>query len=489
QTLWSLNNLAHCLKSMGRPGEALPLYEQDLKACRRVLGEEHPDTLTSRNNMATCLDSLGRPDKALPLFRQVVEARQRVLGETHPESLSSLNNLALCLKSLGRSRDARKAWNSLVELLCRQPQISSTWIKTLNNTSNALCDMIQQDDYPDWPVTFHNLAQALNKVLDLQDPRQLAAMRPTVSRFYENYLSLCLHRCPDQVPEAFAGMQGRKLAALILEEIDHANVSSESLLGQYLAVRLKLRQLALGLQVLSRDGPQADGLSSQVKTPQNKEKPIEIDSYALTPEGNGWAEYLEADKQYDKLHAALLDENPQFGLAAKVLQPTLGELQGKLDPDTALVFLFRFEAGDVLFYVAFIIQSDSTRDELLWLLNKACAINLKYTKQWEQASGHPSRFDEKIFNKPESVSSETEMQQSLSAAKDANYEPVETVLDLLTTALNEGLWQPLQAVLPNVRRIHLVTHAELHLLPYELACPKQWTVSTYPGFVYYYLLN
>ena len=52
--------MASCLNALGRAGEALPLHEQALEARKRVLGEDHSDTLTSLNSLANCLSELGR---------------------------------------------------------------------------------------------------------------------------------------------------------------------------------------------------------------------------------------------------------------------------------------------------------------------------------------------------------------------------------------------------------------------------------------------
>ena len=51
---------------------------------RRVLGEEHPDTLTSMNNLAETLRAQGDHDGARQLQERVLEVRTRVLGEEHP---------------------------------------------------------------------------------------------------------------------------------------------------------------------------------------------------------------------------------------------------------------------------------------------------------------------------------------------------------------------------------------------------------------------
>ena len=60
---------------------------------KRVLGEEHPDTLMSMDNLAFTYQSQGRWKEAEMLEVLVVETRKRVLGEEHPDSIANLEFL------------------------------------------------------------------------------------------------------------------------------------------------------------------------------------------------------------------------------------------------------------------------------------------------------------------------------------------------------------------------------------------------------------
>jgi hypothetical protein len=61
---------------------------------KRVLGDEHPDTLTSMANLAFTLQSQARPEEALALIERCFQLRQRVLGERHPDTKASLHMLS-----------------------------------------------------------------------------------------------------------------------------------------------------------------------------------------------------------------------------------------------------------------------------------------------------------------------------------------------------------------------------------------------------------
>ena len=65
-----------------------------LCARRRVLGEEHPDTLASAGNLAASLSKQGKYTDAERIQREVLGVQKRVLGAEHPNTLMSAINLA-----------------------------------------------------------------------------------------------------------------------------------------------------------------------------------------------------------------------------------------------------------------------------------------------------------------------------------------------------------------------------------------------------------
>lgn len=75
---------------------------QVMETRKRVLGEEHPDTLVSMNNLASTYWNQGRRAKAKSLFVQVVEARKRALELKHPDTLTSMTNLASKYRNWGQ---------------------------------------------------------------------------------------------------------------------------------------------------------------------------------------------------------------------------------------------------------------------------------------------------------------------------------------------------------------------------------------------------
>jgi len=90
----------------GRYAEAEPLYLEALEGQRRVLGEDHPNTLTCLYNLALVYHRQGRIDKAEPLFLDALEKLRRIRGEDHVDTLDTLYNLACVSALAGREEQA-----------------------------------------------------------------------------------------------------------------------------------------------------------------------------------------------------------------------------------------------------------------------------------------------------------------------------------------------------------------------------------------------
>ena len=59
-----------------------------METFKRVLGEEHPDTLTSLNNLAWTWKSCGRDMDALKLITGCLGLLKKTLGDSHPNTVA-----------------------------------------------------------------------------------------------------------------------------------------------------------------------------------------------------------------------------------------------------------------------------------------------------------------------------------------------------------------------------------------------------------------
>ncbi|KAH6681362.1 hypothetical protein B0J14DRAFT_633104 [Halenospora varia] len=148
-TLTSIANLASTYWNQGRWEEAEKLEVQVVETRKRVLGQEHPDTLTSIANLASTYRNQGRWEEAEKLEVQVVETSKRVLGQEHPDTLTSIANLALTYWNQGRWEEAEKLFVQVVETrkrvlgqehpgtLTSMANLAKTW-KNQNRDAEAL---------------------------------------------------------------------------------------------------------------------------------------------------------------------------------------------------------------------------------------------------------------------------------------------------------------------------------------------------------------
>ena len=104
-TLPSAKGLAAKLRELGEVQAARDLDQDTLDRRRRVLGEDHPSTLSSAHNLAADLRELGEVQAARDLDQDTLDRRRRVLGEDHPDTLATATSLARDLRALSEPDD------------------------------------------------------------------------------------------------------------------------------------------------------------------------------------------------------------------------------------------------------------------------------------------------------------------------------------------------------------------------------------------------
>jgi tetratricopeptide (TPR) repeat protein len=181
------------LRSRGQYQPACKLHEQALAGRRRVLGDDHPDTLSSMNNLAVDRRILGDLQGARDLHEQALAALSRVLGDDHPDTLSSINNLALTIQALGDLQGARdrleqalagrrrvlghdhpatlRSMNSLGEV--RRILGDLQGARDLLEQTLAICRRVLGDDHPTALFSVSHLGLTRRDLGDLPGAREL----------------------------------------------------------------------------------------------------------------------------------------------------------------------------------------------------------------------------------------------------------------------------------------------------------------------------
>ncbi|MFI7215488.1 tetratricopeptide repeat protein [Micromonospora maritima] len=186
-TLACVNNLAYAYQTASNPERVIPLCQQVISNLGHVMGDDHPDTLTAVNNLAYAYHSAGNPERAIPLFTQVLTDRRRVLGDDHPDTLDSVSNLALAYHAAG---DLGRAIPLFIRVLDdRRRVLGHDHPKTLSSVNNlassyqaagdlkrairlferALTDRRRiLGDHPDTLASINNVASAYHAAGDLE---------------------------------------------------------------------------------------------------------------------------------------------------------------------------------------------------------------------------------------------------------------------------------------------------------------------------------
>ena len=110
-----MHNLGWTYMQQGRAAEAATLQEEVLEKRRRILGEEHPDTLRAMNNLGWTYLQQGRAAEAATLQEEVLEKSRRILGEEHPDTLGAMNNLGSTYLQQGRAAEAATLQEEVLE--------------------------------------------------------------------------------------------------------------------------------------------------------------------------------------------------------------------------------------------------------------------------------------------------------------------------------------------------------------------------------------
>ena len=158
-------------------------YREALEGFRRVLGNDHPDTLISIANMGSLYTDMGDYAEAEPYFREALEGHRRVLGDGHHMTLRQVNNMGFLLNKLGRYEEAAKMLKE------SEPAARRVWTRpgpgVLGNYLAKLGEaQIGLGQYADAEATILEAFQLQHDDFDKDPARRIGAINQLV-RLYE----------------------------------------------------------------------------------------------------------------------------------------------------------------------------------------------------------------------------------------------------------------------------------------------------------------
>jgi non-specific serine/threonine protein kinase/serine/threonine-protein kinase len=120
ETLNAVHALANVYWYQGRYRDAEPLYRKVIESRRIRHGDGHPATLRANYDLASLYLAQDRLIEAEPLMRTTLEIQRRVLGEEHDDTVASLGNLGWLYNHQKRYAEAEPINVRVLELTRRQ---------------------------------------------------------------------------------------------------------------------------------------------------------------------------------------------------------------------------------------------------------------------------------------------------------------------------------------------------------------------------------
>jgi tetratricopeptide (TPR) repeat protein len=170
-TLSVMNDLAYLYRAEGKYAQAEPLASKVLEVRRRLLGEEHQDTLRSMNVLGLLYRSEGKTPQAEALSVHALELSRRKFGEEHPATLFAMNNLGYVYQIEGKYTQAEALLSNVLEIRRRVSGEEHPY--TLIATDNVATVYYRQKKYAQAESLWAKNLEIRRRVLGDQHPDTL----------------------------------------------------------------------------------------------------------------------------------------------------------------------------------------------------------------------------------------------------------------------------------------------------------------------------
>jgi serine/threonine protein kinase/tetratricopeptide (TPR) repeat protein len=181
-TLSSMEDLTWAYREDGTFGKAEPIQLLIYAERRRALGEEHPQTLSALNGLAWLYEDQGKYAEAEVHFVKAFESKSRVLGPNHPETLDSMRGLALVYADEGKYAKAEPLY---VSLLAAERRVLGEEHPDTLTIAQSLGDLYNFEGRHTEAERIHaDVLAARNRILGSEHPDTLISMA-CMARTYE----------------------------------------------------------------------------------------------------------------------------------------------------------------------------------------------------------------------------------------------------------------------------------------------------------------
>jgi tetratricopeptide (TPR) repeat protein len=182
ETLNYMHYLPRVYNKQGKFQEAEELYIECLAKKKSILGDGHPSTLRTMNNLALVYDNQQKYLQAEKVYQECLEMRKVALGDIHRDTLDTMHNLAIVYNKQARCEEAEQLY--LVCIAGRSSVLGPRHPDTLR-TMNCLAIVYNtQGKYGEAETLYHDCLEIQVAVLGDRHPDTLRTMN-NLAALYE----------------------------------------------------------------------------------------------------------------------------------------------------------------------------------------------------------------------------------------------------------------------------------------------------------------
>ena len=252
ETILAMENLASTYSNLGKYTEAEKAQIQVLDAKNKIVGEEHPDTLIAMGGLASIYSHQGKYTKAEELEIQVLYASQEILGEEHPKTISAMENLASTYTNLGKYTEAEKM--QIQVLNATNKFVGEEHPDTLTAMGGLASIYSHLGKYTKAEELEIQVLHARKKILGEEHPETISAMGNLVSTYNDLGKYTEAEKLQLQVLHARKKILGEEHPNTISAQANLASTYTN--LGKYKeAEKLQIQVLHAGIKILGEEHP------------------------------------------------------------------------------------------------------------------------------------------------------------------------------------------------------------------------------------------
>jgi len=162
-------------RALGNYPAALPHLERALELRRRVLGDEHPDTLATMRSLALLYQAQSQNSKAEPFLIEALATSRRVYGPEARTTLTFLNDLAMLHARKAEYARGEELFVQVLEV--RRRVLGEDHLDTLGTMNDLALLYLNQDQWTKAETLFLQTLERRRHLLTDEDPDTLDTMQ------------------------------------------------------------------------------------------------------------------------------------------------------------------------------------------------------------------------------------------------------------------------------------------------------------------------